>query len=305
MKIVLAGGSGFIGKKLIEQLLRDNHILTLLSRSPKPVQKRWPLVRVQFWNANSTHMQIGEIIEGADAIINLSGESISSRRWTNSQKKRILHSRIQSTRALVSALDHVKQKPSVLLNASAVGYYGNVPEGDVTEEYPKGNGFLSDVCEQWEIEAMKAKKHGVRVVVLRSGVVLDKNGGAFPRLVLPFRFMMGGPLGTGRQWFPWIHLQDEVNAILFALKNEKITGSSNLAAPETVQMKDFCTTLGRLLHRPSWLSIPEIALKTILGEMAGPLLLEGQRIIPKKLIDTGFKFQFPKLDDALLNILTQ
>ncbi|MGD1043864.1 MAG: TIGR01777 family oxidoreductase [Bacteroidota bacterium] len=303
MKVIIAGGSGLVGRKLIEELLRGQHVVTMLSRRPERTEKIFPRATIKFWDAK-TNDGLTDVLEGADAVINLTGESIAAKRWTHIQKERILSSRIESTQALVDAIKQTKRKPSVLLNASAVGYYGNVPESEVTEASPRGAGFLADVCALWEVEALKVREFGVRVVLLRTGIVLDKNGSALQKLLLPFRLFIGGPLGSGKQWFPWIHLQDEVRAILFAMENEHITGSINLAAPESVRMMEFCRKLGKILHRPSWVHVPAFVLKCALGEMAEPLLLDGQKVIPQKLIDARFEFQFPKLEDALRDLLT-
>lgn len=302
MRVVVAGGSGLIGRKLIDSLLQAHHEVTLISRTPEKVMKYFTGVYARFWDTKNI-TALTDILDGTDAVINLTGESIASKRWTQIQKERILGSRIESTQAIFGAIRHSQRKPLVLLNASAVGYYGNVPEGEVTESAPQGTGFLADVCSLWESEALKVQEFGVRVVLLRTGIVLDKQGGALQNILRPFRFFIGGPLGSGRQWFPWIHLQDEVSAILFAMENEHITGSLNLAAPESVRMTDFCRTLGRILHRPSWMRVPAWTLKLMLGEMAEPLLLHGQKMIPQKLIDAGFQFQFPKLEDALRDLL--
>ena len=302
MRVVIAGGSGLIGRKLIDSLLQEHHEVTLISRTPEKSMKYFIGVHVRFWDTKNTADLTG-ILDGADAVINLTGESIASKRWTQYQKERILTSRIESTRTVVLALQQAHDKPLTLLNASAVGYYGNVPDGEVTESAPQGTGFLADVCAQWEAEALRAQEFGVRVVLLRTGIVLDKQGGALQNILLPFRFFIGGPLGSGRQWFPWIHLQDEVSAILFAMENLNITGSLNLSAPESVRMTDFCRKLGRILHRPSWMRVPACIVNLVLGEMAEPLLLHGQKMIPKKLIDNGYKFQFPNLEDALRDLL--
>jgi uncharacterized protein (TIGR01777 family) len=301
LRVVVAGGSGFIGRKLISGLLQEHHEVTLISRTPEKTGNFFPGVQVRFWDAKNETALTG-ILDGADAVINLTGESLASKRWTQIQKERILGSRIESTQAIIGAIKHSQRKPLVLLNASAVGYYGNVPEGEVTESAPQGTGFLADVCSLWEAEALKVQEFGVRVVLLRTGIVLDKQGGALQNILRPFRFFIGGPLGSGRQWFPWIHLQDEVSAILFAMEHEHITGSLNLAAPESVRMTDFCRILGRILHRPSWMHTPSWILKLVLGEMAEPLLLHGQKMISQKLIDAGFKFRFPKLEDALKDL---
>jgi uncharacterized protein len=302
LRVIVAGGSGFIGRKLIDSLLQAHHEVAVISRTPEKARNYFHGVQVKFWDAKNETELIG-ILDGADAVINLAGESLASKRWTQIQKERILASRIESTRAVIQAINHALHKPFVLLNASAVGYYGNVPEGEVTESSPRGTGFLADVCALWEAEALKVQKSGVRVVLLRTGVVLDKKGGALPNLILPFQLFLGGPPGSGRQWFPWIHLQDEISAILFALENDHITGPLNLAAPEPVRMTDFCRKLGGILHRPSWMHASAWILNLVLGEMAEPLLVHGQKMIPKKLIESGHKFQFPNLEDALKDLV--
>ena len=304
MRVVLVGGSGFIGKKLIDRLLQAHCELTVLSRTPNKVKNSFRAVHAELWDTK-TNNALHDVLDGADAVINLTGESIASKRWTRMQKQRILSSRMESTQALIGAMKQMKRKPAVLLNASAVGYYGHVPEGEVTETRAKGNGFLADVCAVWEAEALKAQDFGIRVVLLRTGIVINKTGGALQKLLLPFRLFLGGPLGSGAQWFPWIHLQDEVSGILFAMENEHMSGPVNLAAPESVRMSEFCKVLGGILHRPSWIRVPSRALHLVLGEMAGPLLLEGQNMIPQKLIASGFKFQFPKLEDALKDLLSE
>ena len=302
MRVVIAGGSGLIGRKLIEELLRAQHKVTVLSRRPENVYRIFPAVHGEIWDAKTSD-GLSSVLDGADAVINLAGEPIAAKRWTQTQMGRILSSRIASTQAIIGAINQTRNKPSVLLNASAAGYYGNVPECDVTEADPKGQGFLADVCALWEAEALKVQEVGVRVVLLRTGIVLDKNGGALQKLLLPFRFFIGGPMGTGKQWFPWIHIRDEVAAILFAMENERITGALNFAAPESVRMSEFCRILGKILQRPSWIHVPAFTLKLVLGEMAEPLLLHGQKMIPQKLIDAGFKFHFPTLEDALGELL--
>lgn len=301
MKIVIAGGSGFLGRMLIERLTESNHSVVVLSRNPKTVKHTLPKVEVESWDAASLGTWT-QRVDGADAVINLTGESIAGKRWSKKQKDLISSSRVSSTRALVEAIDRAKKRPAILVNASAVGFYGDVPDGDVTEDHPKGNDFLADVCGRWEFEAKTAEKYGVRVVLLRTGIVLDKNGGALQKLLLPFNLFIGGPLGSGKQWFPWIHLEDEVGAIAFALENKSLSGSINLAAPDPVTMRQFCSALGKAMHRPSWAPVPGFVLKAILGEMADSLLLGGQRAIPRKLLESGYKFRFPNLPEALADI---
>jgi len=300
MQVVIAGG-GFIGRKLIEALLRAKHNVTLLSRNPARIQKSFPFINVEFWDTKSTGSLAG-ILKGTDAVINLAGESIASKRWSSKQKQKILLSRIESTRVIVQAIEQTKNRPSVLLNASAAGYYGNVSEDEVTETYPNGTGFLAGVCDQWEKEAQKIQKQNVRVVLLRTGIILDKNEGALQKFLLPFKMFIGGPLGSGRQWFPWIHVQDEIDAILFAMEHDQIEGPVNLSAPESIRMREFCSTLGSVLGRPSWLRVPGFVLRLVLGEIAG-LILYSQRIIPQKLLNSGFKFRYPNVEKALKDIL--
>jgi uncharacterized protein (TIGR01777 family) len=303
MNVLIAGGSGFLGKALATRLLEAGHTVSILSRNPSATRQSFPdRVAVEQWDARTVGSWI-RLVEGADAVINLTGESIGARRWTQTQKERIKSSRIDSTRAIVEALRQAPHRPRVLVNQSAVGYYGNVPFVPVEEDHPPGNDFLAHVAVQWESEAHKATELGVRVVIPRTGVVLSAQGGALPRLLPPFRFFIGGPLGSGSQWFPWIHLDDEIGAMMFVVEKETIEGAVNFAAPGSVTMKEFCAALGKALRRPSWAPVPGFVLKVILGEMAGPLLLNGQRVIPRKLLDAGYAFRYPTVYEALQDIL--
>jgi len=303
MNVLIAGGSGFLGKALATRLLEAGHTVSILSRNPSATRQSFPdRVAVEQWDARTVGSWI-RLVEGADAVVNLTGESIGAKRWTQTQKERILSSRIDSTRAIVEALRQANRRPRVLVNQSAVGYYGNVPFVPVEEDHPPGNDFLAHVAVQWETEARKATDLGVRVVIPRTGVVLSAQGGALPRLLPPFRFFIGGPLGSGSQWFPWIHLDDEIGAMMFVVEKETIEGAVNFAAPGSVTMKEFCAALGKVLHRPSWAPVPGFVLKLILGEMAGPLLLHGQRVVPRKLLDAGYAFRFPTVYEALQDIL--
>jgi uncharacterized protein len=304
MNIVLAGGSGFIGKRLVQRLHERGDSVVLLTRKQLITQKSFPFAKFVLWDAATVGAWSSEL-KTADAVINLTGEPIASKRWTKEQKNRILTSRVNSTRAIVGAIHQAAHKPKVFVNASAVGFYGNVPDGDVTEKHPRGNGFLPGVCEQWEQEASTVQRDDVRIVLLRTGIVLDAKGGALQKLLLSFQLFLGGYFGNGKQWFPWIHIEDEVNAIIFAMENSKMKGAVNLAAPEIVRMKEFCSVLGTALYRPSWMPIPAFALKLLLGEMAQSLLLDGQKVIPQTLTDNGFQFTYPKVKDALENLLSQ
>jgi len=303
MNVLIAGGTGFLGRALIKKLLNANHTIVLLSRPGNQPDVTLPSqVHLERWDAKNAGGWLQRVNE-ADAVVNLTGESIGGKRWTNQQKELIMSSRIDSTRAIVDSIRRADKKPDVFVSQSAVGYYGNVPEGDVTERQSPGKDFLAQVCRRWEDEACKAESLGVRVVLPRTGVVLDKHGGALPRFFLPFHLFIGGPLGSGGQWFPWIHLADEIDALIFALKNKSLYGPVNLAAPEHATMRQFCAALGKAMHRPSWASVPGFVLRVLLGEMAGPLLLGGQKVVPKKLIEAGFQFRFPTVAAALQDIL--
>ncbi len=301
-KIVIAGATGFIGKKLTSSLLASQTTVIVLTRRPDAVRTSpHPLVRYVRWDSRNQG-EWTRHVDGADAIINLSGQSIAGKRWSDTRKEELLLSRIQPTNALVQALNASASRPRVLINASAVGYYGHVPQETVTEDHLPANDFLGKTCAAWEAAALKAQSLGVRVVLLRSGIVLDKKGGALPRMLLPFRLFVGGPLGSGDQWFPWIHVEDEVRAILFALETSSISGPANLAAPEPATMRDFTAVLGSVLRRPRFFRVPAFVLKAALGEMAD-IVLTGQKVIPQKLSNAGFEFRFPTLVGALESLL--
>jgi hypothetical protein len=302
MKVVIAGGTGFIGSALIRHLLAAKHSLVLLTRSPAPARSIYSSgnstsLIIDQWNGTSPGAWT-QHLEGADAIINLAGESLAAGRWTKARKERILSSRINATRVIVDAIHQCARKTSVLINASAVGFYGDVPSGDVTEEHPAGKGFLAEVCSRWEDEGRKAESLGMRVVFPRTGIVLDRTGGALAKLALPIKLYVGGPLGSGKQWMPWIHLEDEIRAIVFALENQNITGPINLTAPNPVTNKELVSSIAKVLHRPAWAPAPSFALRLILGEMS-EMLLRGQRAIPNKLLQAGFEFKYNQIDQAL------
>ncbi|MBI1807899.1 MAG: TIGR01777 family protein [Ignavibacteria bacterium] len=301
MKIVIAGGSGFIGRALVGHLVETHHQVVILTRDPRKVSTRE--TEIEQWDGK-TLGPWANCIDGAEAVINLAGELIAGKRWTEKQKARILHSRVEATRVIVAAIIAAKKKPEVLINSSGVGYYGNVEFGDVTESYPRGNDFLADVCYRWEHEAVAAEQCGVRVALLRCGVVLEKDGGALRKFLFPFKMFVGGPLGSGKQWFPWVHRDDVLGIIAYALQSTSLAGPVNVAAPHAVTMREFCRILGSVMHRPSWAPVPGFFLRGALGEMA-EMLLTGQRVVPKKLEEGGFKFQFPTLDAALTDILAR
>ena len=299
MKIVVTGGSGFIGSALLPRLVAEGHDVILLTRksnTPRSSQR----VRIEQWDGK-TIGSWAKHVDGADAVLNFAGESIGGKRWTAAQKERIIKSRVDATTAICGAIDSAVKKPLTLVNASAVGFYGPVEDRDVAEDHPRGNTFLSETVDRWESAAHQAEKFGVRVVLLRTAVVLGK-GGALERMVLPFRLFAGGPVGSGRQWFPWIHVDDLVSIVLLALDNKSLSGAVNVVAPQTVTMKEFSAELGKALHRPSWVPVPGVVLNVALGEMSG-MLLTGQRVVPGVLQREGYNFRFPRLGPALLDIL--
>ncbi len=303
MNILIAGGTGLIGSRLTERLLQAGHTVTQLSRNPsKHAGKHAGAVGYRQWDGKTVGDWAADI-GSFDGVVNLAGEGIGDSRWTESRKQVLLNGRIESTSAIVAAIGASSTRPAVLVNASAVGYYGDVPEGECTEDRSAGKDFLAHVCVEWENAALKAEEHGVRVAMPRTGIVLDLHGGALPKLLLPFRLFAGGPLGSGRQWFPWVHLEDEVGAILHALSTRSLSGPFNVAAPEYVTMKEFARQLGSVLGRPSWAPAPGFVLRLLLGEMAGPLLLSGQKAISDKLQRSGFSFSYPALRGALEHLL--
>jgi len=301
MRVIVTGGSGFIGKALCAELVKAGHAVIVLTRD---VEIAGPLlgdhVETVEWNAESGGAWISSI-EGADAVINLAGENIGAGRWTAERKQQIIGSRLSATNSLVEAISKAKRKPSVMINASAIGYYG--PHGDeiVTEKDPAGNDFLAQTTKQWEDAAKKVEAYGVRLVIMRNGLVLER-GGVLEKFLLPFRLFAGGPLGSGKQWFSWIHRDDVIGLILFVLENKNVKGAINATAPEPVTMKDFCSTLGKVMGRPSWAPAPAFVLKTALGEMS-TLVLDGQRVIPAVAEKAGYKFKYRKAEDALTAIL--
>ncbi|MGA9364725.1 MAG: TIGR01777 family oxidoreductase [Bacteroidota bacterium] len=302
MTILVAGGTGFIGDVLVRQLLGEGHTVVLLSRRPQPVKNvERKLVQVEEWDGETIGSWVDRL-ENVDGIINLAGASIDAKRWTEARKAVLVTSRIESTRALVSGIRLMKKRPAVLVNASAVGFYGDVESGDATESRPAGNDFLAGLCRRWEEEAQKAEELSVRVVQLRFGVVLEKGGGALEKMILPFRLFVGGPLGSGSQWFPWVHRDDVIGAIIFSLQNPNISGPVNVSAPNQVTMREFSQALGKTMHRPSWARVPAFVLRIVLGEMGGTVLT-GQRAVPRKLEDAGFAFRYPRLDEALRAIV--
>ena len=306
MRIVITGGTGLIGRALIDLLLPEGHEIIVLSRHPD--RARLPAgVRVAGWDGRSA-AGWAELVDGAEAVVNLAGESIAGTglipaRWTAERKRRILESRLQATSAVVEAIAGAARKPRVLVQASAVGFYGARTDDRVLDESaPPGDDFLAQVAVQWEAASEPVERWGVRRVLARTGLVLSASGGSLPPTLLPFRFFLGGPLGSGQQWWPWIHIRDEVRALSFLMAEERPAGPFNLVAPHPVTNREFAQTLGRVLGRPAFLHAPAFLLRLALGEM-GDLLLKGQRAVPKRLLGLGFEFEFPELETALRDLL--
>ncbi len=301
MRVIITGGTGMIGRALSRDLVRDGHEVIILSRNPQEHRQNVPdKAELIEWDAKSAHGWL-EYADGASGIINLAGVNIGESRWTEKRKKAILSSRIDSGKAVVEAINLAKNKPAWVIQASAVGYYGASGDQILTEDSPAGNEFQSIVCQEWESSTKPLDEMGIRRVVIRSGLVLDRFDGALPRMAMPFRLFVGGQLGNGEQWFSWIHLNDEVQAIRFLIDRAELKGVFNLTAPNPVRNREFTSALGKVLKRPSWIPVPAFALEIIFGEMAR-VLLTGQRVVPERLLAAGYKFQFPEIISALKEI---
>jgi hypothetical protein len=348
MKIVIAGATGFIGKALRKKFLAAGHEVTLLVRHAGAGETE--LEKFVAWDGR-TAGDWAKHLDGADAVINLAGENIASKRWTAARKAALLSSRVDATRAIVQAIGAAREKPVVLINASAAGYYGPCPissrkvdkdrpnfnfveiekywdrpcprssrnvkgvrppqafkgsdpfcDVELTETSPRGGGFLSETCVRWESEARKAESPGVRVVLARFGPVLGEKGGMLAKMLPPFRFFMGAPLGSGRQWIPWVHLDDVAGIFLFLLEHPEISGPVNVTAPAPATMSGFCVALAKVLGRPCWFPVPAFLLRLFLGEMA-TVVLGSQKAMPAKLLQAGYRFRYPELPAALEAIL--
>lgn len=295
MRILITGGSGFIGQRLCEKLHAAGHQLQVVSRSPDRTRESLP-------SGADVRAAVADFADAApEAVINLAGEPIAEGRWTEAKKRRIIDSRIETTRAVVSLCEKLETTPGVLVSASAVGYYGDKGDADVTEDTEPHDEFLHRICEQWEAEARKAEAHGVRVANPRIGLVLDAGGGMLKKMAPPFKFGLGGRLGDGRQYMPWIHREDMVRILEFLLTHDQCTGAYNASAPNPVTNAEFTKTLASHLNRPAIFPAPEFALKVAFGEMSH-MLLTGAKMLPSRLEEAGFEFLYPTLDDALAEI---
>jgi uncharacterized protein (TIGR01777 family) len=297
-RICVMGASGMVGTALTSTLLRAGVRVTAFTR-----KRRANSPGIGFWDPDSNQIE-AQRLEGADAVVNLAGESLADGRWTDVRKRRLWASRVESSSLIANTLLRLERKPLVWVNASAVGYYGNRAEEAVYEESSAGIGFLAELCQAWEAATQPAVDAGIRVVQMRYGVVLSTNGGALPKLLRPFRLGLGGRLGSGEQRMPWITLADAVSATRFATRHPDISGPVNAVAPESITNEQFTEVLGQVLGRPTALPVPAFALKAALGgEMAQEMLLSGANVRPRKLEIAGYRFEHPRIEDALEALL--
>lgn len=306
MKVVVTGATGFVGSRLVERLNAEGHSAIVLTRDATKAEQIFPdsadpnLEIVVYDPTRSGSWQ--EKISGCDGVVNLAGEAIAEARWTPERKQSLVNSRKITTQKLVEAIAHANPKPSVLVSASAIGFYGTSETATFDETSAAGSDFLAEVCQSWEAEANKVKESGVRLVILRTGIVLGM-GGALGKMLTPFKMFAGGPIGSGNQWFSWIHRDDLVNLILRALTRSQMEGVFNATAPKPVRMAEMTTTLGQVMNRPSWLPVPSFALEAMLGDGA-KVVLEGQEVLPKHTLADGFEYQYPTIKMALEEILS-
>ncbi|MHC4842433.1 MAG: TIGR01777 family oxidoreductase [Planctomycetota bacterium] len=300
-KIVITGATGFIGQALCNKLAMDFNVVALTRNERKAKSVFGDSVEIVNWDGKS----IGKwqsCVDGCDVIVNLAGANVASGRWTVKRKEDILHSRLDTIFILAEAINVSERKPKVFIQSSAIGYYGSRSEEKLDEDSEGGDGFLAKVCREIEKASEGIETAGSRLVIIRSGVVLGSGGGALPRMIKPFRFYAGGFLGNGKQWMSWISLDDEIAAIKHLLEHENIKGVFNLTSPEPVINREFFKTIARVLKRPCWLTVPAIALRNFLGQLAEELLLGSQRVYPKRLLEEGFKFKYSDLESALKTI---
>lgn len=301
MRVLVTGASGLIGRALCEALLERGDQVVGLSRNPGKARQTGTGIEWHAWDPVAEPVP-AEALSGCDAVVNLHGETIAQL-WTAKARRRIMESREVGTRNLVKGLEAADPRPRALVSQSAVGYYGDRGAQEITEDVPAADRFDSRVCVAWESEARKAEESGLRLAITRTGLVLSPKGGLLKLMLIPFRIGLGGPLGSGEQYMPWIHLADEVGVILWALGNEEVSGALNAAAPNPVTNREFSKTLGRVLGRPSFMRVPGPLLK-LAGE-TGEALLGSQRAVPKRALELGYEFRFPELEPALRELLSR
>lgn len=306
MKVAITGATGFVGSALVERLQAAGHQVVIFTRQPQRAERLFPksvFSQIQIVAYDPT--QPGDwqqAIAGCDGVVNLAGEAIADGRWTDARKQEILQSRQLTTQNLVAAIQQANPRPSVLVNASAIGYYGTSETAAFDETSPAGQDFLAQVCQAWETAAQTVKECGTRLVILRVGIVLGPGGGVLAKMIPPFKIFAGGPLGTGQQWVSWIHREDLLNLIMQALTQPEMQGVYNATAPNPVRMAEFCQALGDQLQRPSWLPVPGFALEALLGDGA-KAVLEGQQVLPNHTQAEGFQYQYPIVKQAIAQIL--
>jgi uncharacterized protein (TIGR01777 family) len=297
-KIVVAGGSGFIGEPLVRRLLARGDDVEVLTRNPSKVHAG----RALLWNPVSEGSWM-DVVADADVVINLAGENVGGGRWTEARKKRVIASRVDATTALVNAMRRQPGQARTFISASAIGFYGDRGDERIDEQSPAGTGFLTEVTKRWEELAREAEPFA-RVVILRFGIVLAANGGALAKLLLPFRLGAGGPMGSGNQWMSWVDREDALRMIEWAIDRENARGIYNTTSPNPATNRDFARTLGHVLHRPAFMPTPAFALRLALGSgMANEMLLSGQRVLPARAIEEGFVFSHPELEEALTHAI--
>ncbi len=292
MKVLITGSTGLLGKELQKSLTEKGYDLLLASRKEPQDDKH-----IQ-WSIEEGFTD-PEKLEGVDVVVHLAGENVSGLRWTDEKKKAIRDSRVLGTRNVVDAISKLKHKPKVFVASSAIGFYGERGDEEVTESSAAGDNFLAVTCKEWEAESRRAEDAGIRTVLLRTGIVLSKDGGALATMLTPFKLGVGGVVGSGKQWMSWISLEDEIAVINYVIENENIRGAVNAVSPNPVTNHDFTKTLGEVLYRPTFLPLPEFAVSMIFGEMGDALLLASTKVIPKRLEDAGFEFKHPNLKEAI------
>jgi uncharacterized protein (TIGR01777 family) len=295
MNILITGGTGFIGSTLCSRLLEENNKIVVLSRHPEKIKP--PIKAI----ADLNDLKDSDIF---DVVVNLLGEPIANKRWSEKQKHQIFSSRIDITKKLISYFEKLDNKPKLLISGSAIGYYGIDKTDNIIEEKEKGdNSFSSELCQKWEAEALKAETLGIRTCLLRTGIVLGKNGGALSKMLLPFKMGLGGRIDHGKQWMSWIHIDDLVGIILYCINHDNLKGAINGTSPNPVTNQVFTKTLGMILKRPTIFPMPAIVVKLLMGKMGEELLLAGKKIIPKKVLDAGYIFKYKTLEEALINVV--
>lgn len=305
MRVLITGATGFIGKHLCQNLLDAGYEIIALTRDVEKAQEALgSRVQCARWNGKTTEGW-QDLIEDAEAVINLAGENLAEGPWTERYRQRILESRVNAGKAVAEAISKAQKKPKALLQASGIGFYGSRGDEELTEASSAGSGFLAEVVKEWEASVKEVEKQPVRVIYLRTGIVLGRGEGMIGKMTLPFKLFGGGPVGGGRQWLSWIHITDEVGIIRFLLEQKSLSGAFNLAAPNPVQMAEFCREFARALNRHSWLPVPAFVIKTVFGQMGEETVLASQRVLAARIKEAGYHFQFSNIKPALENLLKQ